>query len=77
MLGQSIFFVVMWAGTVFLANRLYVIIRYHAITVKGVTYSKRDTPIMYWIEMILILAGLIMIGGIAVVITLGSLGLFD
>lgn len=77
MFGNFLLFVVSWITTAFLSNRLYVIIRYREITIKGVTYSKSSTPIMYWLQMLLIIAGLLMTGGIAVVITLGSLGLFD
>jgi len=77
MFGNFLLFVVSWITTVFLSNRLYVIVSYREITIKGVTYSKSSTPIMYWIQMLLIMAGLLMTGGIAVVITLGSLGLSD
>ncbi|MBF5090254.1 hypothetical protein F1640_09565 [Novosphingobium sp. NBM11] len=65
---------IMWAVTIFMFNRLYVIVRYGAITVKGVTYSRRDAPIMYWIQMALIICGLFMIGGIAILVSLADLG---
>lgn len=77
MFGNVLFFVVMWAVTAFMANRLYVIVRYQAITVKGVNYSRSATPIMYWIQMLLIITALVLIGGIAVVITLGDFGLLE
>lgn len=70
MVGNAIFLTVMWAVSAFLVNRLYVIVRYRAINIKGITYSKADTPIMYWIQMVLLVWGLAMIGTIAVGMTL-------
>lgn len=77
MIGNVLFFLVMWTVAIFMANRLYVIVRYRAITIKGVTYSKHDTPVMYWIQMALIICALIMIGGIAILVTLAFVGLLD
>jgi hypothetical protein len=73
MLGDVLFFVVMWAVAIFVANRLYVIVRYRAITIKGVTYSRNDTPIMYWVQMALIACALVLIGGIAILVSLAGL----
>ena len=70
MVGNALFLMVMWAVSAFLVNRLYVIVRYRAINIKGVTYSKADTPIMYWIQMVLLVCGLAVIGTIAVGMTL-------
>lgn len=70
MIGNAIFLIVMWAVSAFLANRLYVIIRYQAINIKGVTYSRVDTPIMYWVQMLLLVCGLALVGTIAVGMTL-------
>ena len=72
-----LFFVVMWAVAIFVANRLYVIVRYGAITIKGVTYSRQDTPIMYWVQMALIICALTMIGGIAVFVSLAAVGVLS
>ena len=36
-MGNALFLLVMWAASAFLANRLYVIIRYRAINIKGIT----------------------------------------
>ncbi len=77
MVGNAIFLIVMWSVAIFLANRLYVIIRYRALNVKGITYSRRNTPVMYWIEMAILVFGFLMVAGIAVIVTLGSLGLIN
>lgn len=74
MIGNALFLLVMWAVAAFLGNRLYVIIRYRAINIKGITYSKAETPIMYWIQMALLACGLTMIGSIAVGMTLFYVG---
>ena len=71
MIKDALFLIVMWAVTAFLANRIYVIVRYRAINIKGVTYSKAETPVMYWIQMVILVCGLAMIEGIAVLATLG------
>jgi hypothetical protein len=70
MVGNALFLMVMWAASAFLVNRLYVIVRHRAINIKGVTYSKTDTPIMYWIQMALLVFALAMIGSIAFGMTL-------
>lgn len=77
MIGDIIFLVVMWSVAVFMANRLYVIIRYREINIKGIVYSLTDTPIMYWIQMALIALGLLFIGGIAVIMSLYDAGLLS
>ena len=74
MLRNLIFLIVMWSISVFLANRLYVIIKYRSINVKGTTYSKADTPVMYWLEMLIIAFGLVFVGGIAIITTFGIAG---
>lgn len=74
MVGDVLFLAVMWAVSGFLLNRLYVIVRYKAVNIKGVTYSKADTPVMYWMQMVLLVCALIMIGGIAVFMTLAYAG---
>ena len=70
MIGDVIFLAVMWGVAAFMANRLYVLVRYRAINIKGITYSKAETPIMYWVQMALIIFMLALIGGVAVVMTL-------
>lgn len=70
MVGNALFLIVMWGVSAFLANRLYVIVRYRKINIKGVIYSKSHTPIMYWVQMALLVCGLAMIGTIAVGMTL-------
>ena len=60
----------MWGCSAFLVNRLYVIVRYQSINIQGVTYSKAETPVMYWIQMALLVCGLTMIGTLAVVLAL-------
>ena len=70
MIGDVLFLSVMWGVAAFMANRLYVIVRYGAINIKGVTYSKSETPIMYLVQMALIILALLLIGGIAAAMTL-------
>jgi hypothetical protein len=64
----------MWSVSAFMANRLYVIVKYRAINIKGVVYSEADTSIMYWVQMAIISFGFVLVGGIAIVVTLGSIG---
>lgn len=75
MIGDILFLLIMWAAAFFLANRLYVIVRYKAINIKGVTYSRAETPIMYCVQLLILMCGLAMIGGIAVLLSLPYLGL--
>lgn len=70
MIGDVVFLAVMWGVSAFMANRLYVLVRYRAINVKGITYSKAKTPIMYWVQMALIVFMIALIGGVAVIMTL-------
>jgi hypothetical protein len=70
MIGDLAFLAVMWGVLAFMANRLYVLVRYRAINIKGKTYSKAQTPIMYWVQMALIGFMLALIGGVAVIMTL-------
>lgn len=77
MVGDAVFLIVMWSVAIFLANRLYVIIRYRALNVKGTTYSQANTPVMYWIEMAILAFGFLMIAGIAVIVTLGRVGIIN
>ncbi|WP_300117102.1 hypothetical protein [Sphingobium sp.] len=42
----------------FMVNRLYVGIGERQIKVKGITYSRSSTPIMYWIVMAMAVFGL-------------------
>jgi hypothetical protein len=65
---------VSWGVAVFMANRLYVIVKYGSINVKGTIYSKAGTPIVYWLQMAIIAIGLALVGGIAVVVALGIAG---
>ena len=76
MIGRAAFFVIVCAAAAFLANRLYVIIRYRELNVKGVVYSKANTPVMYWVEIALLVIALTVIGGMAVVATLYEVSLF-
>jgi len=57
-----------------MANRLYVIVKYRSINIKGAVYSKSGTPIMYWVEMATIIIGLVLVGSVAAVVTLGTAG---
>ena len=75
MVGNLILLLVSWIVAVFMANRLYVIVRYGSIKIKGAIYSRSETPIMYWVEMVIIFVGLFLVGGIAIVMTLGTVGL--
>jgi hypothetical protein len=75
MIGNLLFIAIIWAVAAFMVNRLYVIVRYRAINVKGVTYSKVKTPVMFWIVMALIIIANILVGGIAVVTTIYSVSL--
>lgn len=70
MIGDVLFLLVLWGGAAFFANRLFVIIKYRAINIRGITYSKAETPIMYWIQMTLLVFSLVMFGSIAVGMTL-------
>ncbi|MDB5712718.1 MAG: hypothetical protein JWO15_115 [Sphingomonadales bacterium] len=74
MLGNVILLLVSWVVAIFVANRLYVIIRYRSINIKGAVYSKSDTPIMYWVQMWIIFIGLVLVGGVAIIMTLGMVG---
>ena len=74
MIGDAIFLLVMWSVAAFMANRLYVIVRYREINIKGAVYSRAETPIMYWIQMILIASMLVLIGGMALLMTLYDAG---
>jgi hypothetical protein len=74
MIGDAIFLLVMWSVAAFMANRLYVIVRYRQINIKGAVYSRAETPIMYWIQMVLIASMLVLIGGIAFLMTLYDAG---
>ncbi|MET0373431.1 MAG: hypothetical protein ABW128_04135, partial [Rhizorhabdus sp.] len=42
----------------FMVNRLYVGVGGRQINVKGVTYSRFSTPVMYWIVMAMAVFGL-------------------
>jgi hypothetical protein len=76
MIGRLTFLVIAWAAVAFLANRLYVILRYGELNVKGVVYSKAQTPVMYWAEIAMLVLGLTVIGGLALMITVYEASLF-
>lgn len=66
-----ILLLVSWIVAAFMANRLYVIVKYRSINIKGAVYSQSDTPMMYWVQMLTILIGLIFVGGVAIIMALG------
>ena len=74
MVGNLILLLISWIVAAFMANRLYVIIKYGSINIKGAVYSKSDTTIMYWVEMMIIVIGLFLVGGIAIIMALGTVG---
>ena len=76
MIARAAFLAIAWAAAAFMANRLYVIIRYRELNVKGVVYSKAKTPIMYWVEIAMLILALTVIGGMAVAVTLYEASLF-
>ena len=43
----------------FMVNRLYVLFTRKQINVHGITYSREHTPIMYWLEALMIVFGLL------------------
>lgn len=51
MVGNLLFALVGFGLSAFMVNRLYVGIGGHQINVKGITYSRSSTPVMYWIVM--------------------------
>ena len=59
-----------WGIAAFLANRLYVILRYREINLRGAVYSRAATPGLYWAQMALIVLALALVGGIALGMTL-------
>lgn len=58
MLGSLLLALVGLGLAIFMTNRLYVGIGKRQINVKGITYSRSTTPVMYWIVMTLATFGL-------------------
>lgn len=58
MLGSLLLALVGLGLAAFMLNRLYVGIGKRQINVKGVTYSRSATPVMYWIVMTMAAFGL-------------------
>ncbi|MES2303693.1 MAG: hypothetical protein WC816_14900 [Sphingomonas sp.] len=58
MVGNLLFALVGFGLSIFMVNRLYVGIGERQINVKGITYSRSSTPIMYWIVMAMAVFGL-------------------
>jgi len=58
MLGSLLLALVGLGLAAFMVNRLYVGIGKRQIKVKGITYSRSTTPVMYWIVMTLAAFGL-------------------
>lgn len=75
MIGDAIFLILLWSVATFMVNRLYVIIRYREINVKGVVYSRGETPITYWVLMAFIAFASLLIGSMAVGMTLYYAGI--
>ncbi|WP_218018140.1 hypothetical protein [Sphingomonas azotifigens] len=66
MLGNLLLALVGFGLAGFMVNRLYVGLGGRQINVKGITYSRSSTPIMYWIVMAMAVFGLcfgLLIGG--------------
>jgi hypothetical protein len=73
MFGNLAFALVGFGLAAFMVNRLYVGIGERQINVKGTTYSRSSTPIMYWIVMAMAVFGLcfgLLIGGAGVMLLL-------
>lgn len=68
-------FVVTLAMAALMVNRLYVIIRDKAITVRGGTYSRSDTPFNYWFMMFVYAFGLLLNSGAAIFLTIRYAGM--
>lgn len=66
---------VMWTLTLFLAYRLTVFFRRREVYVKGVTYSRDDGPVAYWIQMTSLFLGIVVLGGVTAIVSLGDFGL--
>ena len=77
MIANIALLLISWSVAAFLANRLYVIIKYRSITIKGAIYSKANTPVMYWVEMAIISIGFLLVGGIAIIMALGTAGFIE
>lgn len=58
MFGNLLLALVGFGLAVFMVNRLYVGVSERQINVKGVTYSRSSTPVMYWIVVVLAIFGL-------------------
>lgn len=58
MVGNLLFALVGFGLAAFMVNRLYVGVGGRQINVKGVTYSRSSTPVMYWIVMAMAVFGL-------------------
>lgn len=58
MVGNLLFASVGYGLAAFMVNRLYVGVGGRQINVKGVTYSRAATPVMYWIVMAMAVFGL-------------------
>ena len=66
MFGNLLFSLVGFGLAAFMVNRLYVGIGERQINVKGITYSRSSTKILYWIVMAMAVFGLcfgLLIGG--------------
>lgn len=74
MIGNILFLLVTWGVAGFLANRLYVIVCYRAIQIKGVRYSRAETPTMYWVQLAVIVVGFLLVACMALVAALGIFG---
>lgn len=57
-----------------MATRLYLFIAKKRLNVKGVTYSRAETPVMYWVELVLTIIGATMILGIAALLAINFAG---
>ena len=72
-MGTVILFVVAAATACFLASRIYLLFTKGELNVKGVTYSKERTPIMYWITVINVTVGMLLCLFVAVILVFGVL----
>ncbi len=71
MILKLLFLMVMFGAGGFVASRAYLLIAKGSLNVKGVTYSRAGTPILYWVELLLAVIGATMILGVAILIVVG------
>ena len=65
MIFKILFLMLMLGCGGFVASRVYLLITKRSLNVKGITYSRTMTPVLYWVELALAITGAAMILGIA------------